>query len=141
MKVKINLFLLAFGLLVGFQQSLMAQTKSKDTFETKKGMYKVSILYPNGEGKTFDMKYYQEKHMTMMAGILGSNLKSLRIEKGIANGANPNAPVPYLAIGHFYVDSIEEYNKAVVPQLDKIRGDFKNYTNIIPIVQISEVVE
>jgi uncharacterized protein (TIGR02118 family) len=138
---KTNLFLLVIGLLIFSQQISNAQTKSKDITETKKGMFKVTILYPNGEGKTFDMKYYQEKHMPMMASILGSTLKSLRIDKGIANGADPKAPVPFLAIGYLYVESLDEYNKAVMANLDRIRGDFKNYYNGIPTVQVSEVLE
>ena len=27
------------------------------------GMFKVAILYPNGDDKTFDMDYYEKKHM------------------------------------------------------------------------------
>jgi uncharacterized protein (TIGR02118 family) len=138
---KINLFILFIGLFFSTSYGLKAQKKLLQKAQTEQAKYRIAILYPNGEGKTFDMKYYQEKHMTMMADILGKNLKSLRIDKGIANGAVPDAPVPFLAIGYFYVDSIEEYNKAVIPQLDRIRADFKNYTNVLPMAQISEVVQ
>ena len=31
---------------------------STDATQSKKGMVVVTILYPNGEGKTFDMDYY-----------------------------------------------------------------------------------
>ena len=37
----------------------------------KKGTIKVSVLYPDGEGKTFDMDYYCNKHVPMVAGLLG----------------------------------------------------------------------
>jgi uncharacterized protein (TIGR02118 family) len=101
-------------------------------------LFKVAILYPNGEGKTFDMAYYESKHMPMVAGFLGSNLKFYEIDKGIA-GRTPNDKVPYLAVGYFYVKDIAEYNKAIGQNRDAVVNDIKNYTNIQPVVQISEV--
>lgn len=102
------------------------------------GMFKVAILYPNGEGKTFDMDYYEKKHMPMVAGFLGSNLKLYEIDKGIA-GRTPNDKVPFVAIGYFYVSDTAAYNKAVAQNLDTIITDIKKYTNIQPVIQISEI--
>lgn len=104
----------------------------------KKGLVKVTILYPNEAGKTFDMEYYATTHMPMVASALGDALKGYTIDKGVAAGA-PDAIVPYLAIGYLYFDSIEAYQTAFGPHVDKIRGDIPNYTNIKPIIQISEV--
>lgn len=101
-------------------------------------LFKVAILYPNGEGKTFDMDYYESKHMPMVAGFLGKNLQFYEIDKGIA-GRTPNDKVPYLAVGFFYVKDVAEYNKTVAKNIDTIVNDFKNYTNIQPVIQISEV--
>ncbi|MFC2127662.1 hypothetical protein ACFLRU_04700 [Bacteroidota bacterium] len=47
----------------------------------KQGMTKVSVLYPNGEGKTFDMVYYCEKHLPLVAGLLGDALKGATVDK------------------------------------------------------------
>ena len=101
-------------------------------------LYKVAILYPNGEGKTFDMAYYESKHMPMVAEFLGKNLKFYEIDKGIA-GRTPNDKVPYLAVGYFYVKDVAEYNKAIGQNRDAVINDIKNYTNIQPVIQISEV--
>ena len=82
--------------------------KSTQPMQTAKtGMYKVSILYPNGSGKTFDLDYYEKNHMPMVAGFLGKNLKFYEIDKGIA-GRTPTDEVPFLAIGHFYCYDITE---------------------------------
>jgi len=102
-------------------------------------MFKVTILYPNGEGKTFDMDYYEHKHMPMVAGLLGKNLQFYEIDKGIA-GRTPNEKVPYLAVGYFYIRDIAEYNKVIGQNREAVISDFKNYTNIQPVVQISEVM-
>jgi len=101
-------------------------------------LFKVTILYPDGEGKTFDMAYYQSKHMPMMAGLLGKNLQFYEIDKGIA-GRTPNDKPPYLAVGYFYVKDVAEYNKAIGQNRDAIINDIKNYTNIQPVIQISEI--
>lgn len=102
------------------------------------GMFRVAILYPNGEGKTFDMDYYEKTHMPMVAGFLGKNLKFYEIDKGIS-GRTPTDKVPYVAIGYFYCYDIAEYNKAIAQNRDIIINDIKKYTDIQPIIQISEI--
>jgi uncharacterized protein (TIGR02118 family) len=102
------------------------------------GMFKVAILYPNGDDKTFDMDYYEKKHMPMVAGFLGKILKFYEIDKGIA-GRTPNDKPPFLAIGYFYINDVAEYNKAIAQNRDAVINDFKNYTNVQPVVQINEI--
>ena len=101
-------------------------------------LFKVAILYPNGEEKTFDMDYYEHKHMPMVAGLLGKNLQFYEIDKGIS-GRTPNDKLPYLAVGYFYVKDVAEYNKAIAQNREAVINDIKNYTNIQPVIQISEV--
>jgi uncharacterized protein (TIGR02118 family) len=121
------------GLLFAFQQ----KTPPEDA-QIKKGMTKVTILYPNGEGKTFDVDYYKNKHMPMVAGFLGENLEFYEIDKGIAGRAPTDKP-PYLAVGYFYIKDVAEYNNAIGQNREVIINDIKNYTNIQPVIQISEV--
>ena len=132
-KIKFFLPIFAFIGLISCKTSLLAQSSTPET-----GMFKLAILYPNGEDKTFDMDYYEKKHMPMVAGFLGKNLKFYEIDKGIA-GRTPNDKAPYLAVGYFYIKDVAEYNKAIGQNRDAVINDFKNYTNIQPIVQISEV--
>jgi uncharacterized protein (TIGR02118 family) len=123
------------GLLFGFQQKT-----SKENVQIKKGMIKVTILYPNADGKTFDMDYYANKHMPMLASLLGDSLKLLEIDKGLS-GRTPNDPIPYLAIGHLYFDRLSAWQNSFKPNAEKILKDVPNYTNIQPVVQISEVIQ
>jgi uncharacterized protein (TIGR02118 family) len=133
--MKIKYFLLIFAII-----SLLSCKTSQMIHPSTPGneMFKVAILYPNGEGKTFDMDYYENKHMPMVAEFLGKNLQFYEIDKGIA-GRTPNDKVPYLAVGYFYVKDVAEYNKAIGQNRDVVVNDIKNYTNIQPIIQISEV--
>ncbi|HEV8505250.1 MAG TPA: EthD family reductase [Chitinophagaceae bacterium] len=122
------------GLLFGFRQKT-----STENNQIKKGMIKVTILYPNGDGKRFDMDYYSNKHMPMVASLLGDSLKFYEIDKGIA-GRMPTDPIPYLAIGYFYFDRLSAYQNSFRPYAEKIRNDIPNYTDIQPVIQISEVL-
>ena len=143
------LFLVAFTLLTSCQQTEAPKTESTTT-ETPQaqapppaiqaGMVKVAILYPNGVGKTFDMDYYSTKHMPMVAGLFGDAMKAMAIDKGMA-GRTPEEPMPYLAVGYFYFNQLADYENAFGPNAEKILSDIPNYTNIQPVVQISEVVQ
>jgi uncharacterized protein (TIGR02118 family) len=113
-------------------------SKIKQSAIPKTGMFKVAILYPNGENKIFDMDYYEKKHMPMMAGLLGNNLNFYEIDKGIA-GRTPNDKVPFVAIGYFYINDVAEYNKVIVQNITAILKDIEKYTNIQPTIQISEI--
>src|ERR1051325_7330852 len=107
----------AFG-----QEKQSRKGKKSSSAVIEKGLIKVSIMYPFAEGKTFDMGYYETKHMPMVAGFLGSNLVKYTIEKGLSNGV-PNQPLPYAAIGVFYVKSLSEYQAAIGPNINAIRAD------------------
>jgi len=101
-------------------------------------MIKVSVLYPNGEGKTFDMAYYCEKHIPMVQQMGGPAIKGVAVEQGIG-GATPGSPPAYLAMGHLLFESVEAFQTSLGPHAPAIFGDVPNYTNTQPVVQISEV--
>ncbi|MGZ3945852.1 MAG: EthD family reductase [Mucilaginibacter sp.] len=126
--------LLLFACFTAFSQ------EKQNTAAAEKGLIKVSVMYPYAEGKTFNMDYYETKHMPMVAALLGSNLVKYTIEKGLASGI-PNQPLPFMAIGTFYVKSLADYQAAIGPHRDAIRADFANYTNTTPVILVSEVVK
>ena len=105
----------------------------------KKGMTKVSVLYPAGEGKTFDMDYYCNKHIPMVAGLLGDSVKGVTVEKGIGSG-DPNIATPFYAVGNLYFNSVSDFEKSFGPNAEQIMGDTKNFANSEPVVLIGEVV-
>lgn len=133
--IKQNFLPLCFALLV-LASCKTSQLKNSSAPEA--GTFKVTILYPNGDDKTFDMDYYEKKHMPMVAGFIGKNLKFYEIDKGISGRTSTDKP-PFMAIGYFYITDVAEYNKAIAQNRDAIINDFKNYTNVQPVVQISEI--
>ena len=101
-------------------------------------MIKVSVLYPNQPGRKFDMDYYCNKHMKLVQEKLGPACKSMAVEQGLGGGA-PGAPATYAAMGHLYFDSVAAFETAFASHAAAIMADMPNYTNIQPVIQISEV--
>jgi uncharacterized protein (TIGR02118 family) len=95
-------------------------------------MIKLTVSYPNGEGTTFDHDYYATSHVPLCNGAF--NPVKTEIEKGV--DGQPNAA----AVG-FYFDSMESLQAAFGnPKMGDVMADVANYTNIAPVMQISEVV-
>ena len=101
-------------------------------------MIKVSVLYGNAEGSKFDMAYYCGKHIPMVKAKLGQACKGAQVDQGLA-GAQPGSKPAFVAMGHLLFDSVEAFQKAFGPHADAIMGDIPNYTDIQPIIQISDV--
>ena len=101
-------------------------------------MIKVSVFYPNKEGARFDMDDYLHKHIPMVRQKMAAAMKGMGVEQGIAGGM-PGAPLPYRVIAHMTFDSMEAYQAAFGPHAQTIMADVPNYTDLQPVVQISEV--
>jgi len=99
---------------------------------------KVSAFYPNGEGHYFDMDYYCNVHTPMVTELLGDTMKGMSVEQGIT-GLEPGSKPNYIAMGHMYFDSIEDFQNSFGPHVEKIMNDVPNYTNIEPNLIISKV--
>lgn len=101
-------------------------------------MIKVSVFYPNRNGARFDMDYYCKSHIPMVQQKLGAACKSVAVEQGLG-GATPGAAPTYVAMGHLYFDSADAFAAAFGPHAQSIMADIPNYTDIEPVIQISEV--
>ena len=102
-------------------------------------MIKVSVMYPHTPGARFDHDYYRDKHMPLVKARLGDACKTYTIDKGLAGGA-PGAPPAYVGMCHIFSDSVEAFQAAMAPHAREIMGDIANYTDIAPVMQVSEVV-
>ena len=102
-------------------------------------MIKVSVLYPNTPGARFDHEYYRDKHMPMVKSKLGESCKYYTVDKGIAGGM-PGTPPTYVGMCHIFCDSVDDFQAGFGPHASEILADIKNYTDLTPVIQISEVV-
>jgi uncharacterized protein (TIGR02118 family) len=95
-------------------------------------MIRLSVLYPVTDGATFDHDYYRDTHVPLACRAWG--LDGAEIDKGV-NG-------PYLAAVHFRFPSMEALQQAMAAGgTAEVIGDVANYTNIVPVQQISEIVD
>jgi uncharacterized protein (TIGR02118 family) len=100
---------------------------------------KVTVLYPQKAGAKFDMDYYCDSHMPLVQSKLRPALKGVAVDKGLAGGA-PGTPPSYVAMCHLWFDSVTAFERAFESSADAITSDIPNYTDIEPVVQISEVM-
>lgn len=102
-------------------------------------MIKVSVMYPGKSGARFDHDYYRERHLPLIKRRMGEGLRYYTIDKGLG-GAATDSPATYIAMCHLLCDTLDVYRAAYGPHAAEISGDIRNFTDVVPIVQISEVV-
>ena len=94
-------------------------------------MIRVTVSYPSSDASTFDHGYYLAKHIP----LLNSTWKpvSTAVDKGV-NGPN-------VAAVHCTFNTMDSFNAAMGdPGTAAVIGDVANYTNIAPVIQVSEIV-
>jgi uncharacterized protein (TIGR02118 family) len=90
-----------------------------------------SVLYPSGEGASFDHDYYRDHHVPLAKKTWGVDVAE--IDRGI-NG-------PYVAAVHFHFASQDALAQALGAEgTAAVQADVANYTNIEPLIQVSEIV-
>lgn len=103
-------------------------------------MIKVSVYYPNEEGKRFDIDYFAHQHMALMHQNLdATGLLRSEVEKGVSD-ADPNAPPRFVAAATLYFDTVEHVHQGFKTHGREIMGDLANFTDIKPQFLISEIV-
>lgn len=102
-------------------------------------MIKVSVMYPNKPGARFDHAYYRDKHMPLVKARMGAACLFYTVDKGLAGGAPGEGPT-YVAMCHIHADSVESFQAGFGPHAKEILADIANYTDLAPVMQISEVV-
>lgn len=103
-------------------------------------MIRVSVIYPNGEDAHFDHIYYGQHHATLVQEKMGSfGLVRFEIDKGHAGG-KPGSPPPFLAVGHMIFHTEDAFRKGFAAVGRDLSADMVNYTNVQPLLQISQII-
>jgi len=101
-------------------------------------MIRVSVLYPTREGSKFDWDYYVDIHMPLVRKRFGTDLVKDEIDRGLSS-AEPGSPAPFQIIVHLWFDSMKNVKNAMGKHGPELTSDIPNYTNVVPIFQISEI--
>lgn len=102
-------------------------------------MIQVSAIYPNDGTTRFDIDYYCNRHIPLVQELVGEAIRATRVVKGVA-GAEPGSPPAHHAMAFFDFDSPEAFQGAFGPHAERILSDVPNYTDVEPILEISEIV-
>lgn len=103
-------------------------------------MISLTALYPKTADSRFDMDYYLNTHTPLVrdrltpAGLIGIDL-----EAGLA-GAAPDSPPAYAMIGRLNFARLDELQAALAAHGPELMGDIPNFTDVQPLMQISQVV-
>ncbi|MCP4818508.1 MAG: EthD family reductase [Shimia sp.] len=98
----------------------------------------LQVLYPVGEGTTFDHDYYASTHMGLVAEHMGPHISSAQASKGLGGGG-PDVPAPYHAIATITFAN-QAAMDAAMAAAGPVMGDIPNFTNVQPTVMIGEVL-
>ena len=103
-------------------------------------MIRVTVLYPNKPGARFDHAYYAGDHANLVKQRYGPfGFIRSEVDKGLS-GMTPDAPAPYVALGHLVFNSVEDFQKAIAAHGEEVIADIATFTDIEPQIQISEIV-
>lgn len=103
-------------------------------------MVNVSSIYSKREGCEFDVDYYLNKHMPRSIELLSAakGFRGVSVELGI-DVEEPKIESTFVAMCHYYFDSMDDFMAAFAPHAEEIQGDVASYTNIEPTIQVNEV--
>jgi uncharacterized protein (TIGR02118 family) len=101
-------------------------------------MIKATVFYQGSSESKFDMDYYLNSHIPLCQKLLSPyGLTRVEVDKGIDS---PEGSASYAVIAHLVFDSAEQMQKGMQAHDPELAADVKNYTDIQPIFQISEVL-
>ena len=99
----------------------------------------LAVYYPWQADARFDYDYYRNKHLKMLADLYGKSVGKMQVRKGLRKG-DGSSPVFVTALT-VEIRSMEAYEAASKEHLPKLRADIPNFTNIIPVAQIEELLD
>jgi uncharacterized protein (TIGR02118 family) len=99
----------------------------------------LAVYYPWQADAKFDYDYYRDKHLKMLAELYGKSVGKMQVRKGLRKG-DGSSPVFVTALT-VEIRSMEAYEAASKEHLPKLRADIANFTNIVPVAQIEEILD
>ena len=95
----------------------------------------ISVFYPVTPDNTFNMDYYLTGHLSLVQRLLEPmGLRETRVLT-----AAPDSPYPVIAELTF--DDLDSLNAALAAHGAETQDDIPNFTDVTPLIQISEVAE
>ena len=104
-------------------------------------MFKLTVLYPKTSEDNFDLDYYINSHTVLVKRLLEpEGLVKVEIEEGMAGGA-PGSDAAYTIICGLFFPDPETLEKALEKHGFECISDISNFTSVVPLMQVSRVLE
>lgn len=100
-------------------------------------MIQLTVLYPNEPGKKFNMDYYLNSHIKGILNVPGGKVVKATVEHGFAT-MDPSVPAPFICISHLVFNNMEDLIETF-GLLPNIAADTPNYSEVTPLMQLSEI--
>ena len=101
-------------------------------------MIELSVMYPQQEGKRFNLDYYLKDHAALIQAKWGGLVKEASFVRGLSGGS-ADAPPTYQVVAHIRFRSMDDFKQALATG-GELFADIPNFTDIKPTVQVGEVV-
>ena len=99
----------------------------------------ITVLYPNVDDATFDLRYYLDSHMPLVMKLFGPHgITGWRVAHVVGTPTGDRAPYSVVATLEF--PTPEAFKAALAAEAKSILGDVPNFSNKDPIIMIGEVV-
>lgn len=102
-------------------------------------MIRVTVSYPPHEGYEFDHSYYQRTHAQLIRERLGAHgLLKLEIDQTLLerSGSLPAS----VAAAHMFFNDLDTFKAAMGAEGKVLGADRIHYTDIVPVMVISQVI-
>ena len=102
-------------------------------------MFAISVLYPLTPGTTFNMDYYVNSHLPLVNRLFEPmGQREARVFKGLSDGGQ-GTPI-FGVIAELFFDDMESLMAALLAHGAETQADIPNFTDSIPVVQVSEML-
>jgi uncharacterized protein (TIGR02118 family) len=105
---------------------------------TKIGQQVFTVLYPRGEGITFNFEYYRDHHLKTIMKLYAGLIDRFELRKG-TSGPDGSSPSQYIAVVNIYVADPKGFAEANEKYRDTLVADVPNFTNGQPYIQVDEI--
>jgi uncharacterized protein (TIGR02118 family) len=98
----------------------------------------MTILYPAGNGVTFNADYYRDHHLATIMNLYGKSISRFELRSVIPAAAGAQA-IPYSAAVNIWIANLEAFNANNARHGPTLVADVPNFTNSQPTIQYDKI--
>jgi uncharacterized protein (TIGR02118 family) len=106
--------------------------------ESAAGVDCMTILYPAGEGVTFDADYYRDHHLVTIMRLYGKSISRFELRK-VVPSTDGAPPVPYSVAINIWIANLEAFDAGNAEHGPTLVADVPHFTNSLPTIQYDKI--